>query len=225
MVNYDPLARLPSSKELPDSDDTPVDNQLQKSIPDLLRSVLAMAWADSMDWFFGIRMGIYYDPNLPAIVPDAFLSLGVKRFYDENLRPSYVLWEENKLPILVLEVVSHIDRGEYSTKKAEYARLGFLYYVVYNPFRDENSRLEVYKLVNNAYELHDSNPVWLPEIGLGIGMERGTYLGIPREWLYWYDRQGQRLLTPQEQAQQAERRAQLLAERLRSLGIDPDSLT
>jgi hypothetical protein len=53
-------------------------------------------------------------------------------------------------------------------------------------------------------------------------MEQGTYLGIPREWLYWYDHQGQRLLTPQEQAQQAERRVQLLAERLRSLGVDPD---
>ncbi|PHJ62037.1 hypothetical protein VF14_07450 [Nostoc linckia z18] len=229
MVNYELSVRLPSSKELPDSDDTPVDNQLQKSIPDLLRSVLAMAWADSMDWFFGIRMGIYYDPNLPAIVPDGFLSLGVERFYDENLRPSYVLWEEKKLPILVLEVVSHIDRGEYSTKKAEYARLGFLYYVIYNPFRDENSRLEVYKLVNNAYEFQDGNPVWLPEIGLVIGIERGTYLGIPREWMYWYNQQGQRFLTPEEKekfaeqkAQQAEQKTQFLAELLRSLGIDPD---
>ncbi|MDZ8186018.1 MAG: Uma2 family endonuclease [Nostoc sp. ChiSLP02] len=238
MVNYDPSARLPSSKELPDSDDTPVDNQLQKSIPDLLRSVLAITWADSMDWFFGIRMGIYYDPNLPAIVPDAFLSLGVKRFYDENLRPSYVLWEEKKLPILVLEVVSHIDRGEYSSKKVEYAKLGFLYYVVYNPFRCDKTPLEVYKLVNNAYELHDGNPVWLPEIGLGIGIERGTYLGIPREWIYWYNQQGQRFLTPEEKeklaeqkaqqaeqkAQQAQQETQLLRERLRSLGIDPDSL-
>ncbi|MEH2416744.1 Uma2 family endonuclease [Nostoc sp.] len=224
MVNYDPSARLPSSKELPDSDDTPVDNQLQKSIPDLLRSVLAIAWAERMDWFFGIRMGIYYDPGLPAIVPDAFLSLDVKRFYDENLRPSYVLWEEKKLPILVLEVVSQIDCGEYSTKKAEYAKLGFLYYVVYNPFRCDKPRLEVYKLVQNAYELHDGDRVWLPEIGLGIGMEQGTCLGIGREWLYWYNQQGQRFLTPQEQAKLAQQCAQLLAERLRSLGVDPDSL-
>ncbi|MFN6564403.1 MAG: Uma2 family endonuclease [Nostoc sp. ChiSLP01] len=222
MVNYDPSACLPSSKELPDSDDTPVDNQLQKSIHDLLRSVLAITWADSMDWFFGIRMGIYYDPNLPAIVPDAFLSLGVKRFYDENLRPSYVLWEEKKLPILVLEVVSQIDRGEYSTKKVEYAKLGFLYYVIYNPFRCDQPRLEVYKLVNNVYELLNGDRVWLPEIGLAIGTEWGTYLGIPREWLYWYKQQGKRLLTPEEdkklaqqEAQQAKQEAQLLREKLR----------
>ena len=131
-----------------------------------------------------------------------------------------------------MEVVSQTYRGEYSTKKTEYARLGFLYYVVYNPFRRRKPRLEVYKLVNNAYELDDDNPVWLPEIGLEIGIERGTYLGILREWLYWYDQQGQRLLTPEEQAklaqqqtQQAQQRAQLLAQRLRSLGVDPDSLT
>ncbi|MCF4969462.1 Uma2 family endonuclease [Nostoc sp. CMAA1605] len=225
MLNYNPLACLPSSKELPDSDDTPVDNQLQKSIPDLLRSILAMAWEDSMDWFFGIRMGIYYDPDLAAMVPDGFLSLGVKRFYDENLRPSYVLWEEKKLPVLVLEVVSQTYRGEYSTKKADYAKLGILYYVVYNPLRRRKPRLEVYKLVNNVYELCDGNPIWLPEIGLGIGIEQGTYLGITREWMYWYNQEGQRLLTPEEQAQQAQQRAELLAERLRSLGIDPDSLT
>jgi hypothetical protein len=109
--------------------------------------------------------------------------------------------------------------------------LGFLYYVVYNLFRRRKPRLEVYKLVNNAYELHDGDRVWLPEIGLAIGIERGTYLGIPREWLYWYDEQGERFLTPEEQmkqaqqqAQQAQQRAQLLAERLRSLGVDPDSL-
>ncbi|WP_445637665.1 Putative restriction endonuclease domain-containing protein [Nostoc sp. DSM 114161] len=246
MLNYDPLACLPSSEELPDSDDTPVDNELQDLIPGLLKAILAIAWAERMDWFFGVDMGIYYDPDLPAIVPDGFLSLGVERFYDENLRPSYVLWEEKILPILVLEVVSQTYRGEYSTKKAEYAKLGILYYVVYNPFRRRKPRLEVYKLVNNTYELHNGNPVWLPEIGLGIGIERGIYLGIPREWMYWYSQQGQRFLTPEEdrklalqeaqqakqqaqqaeqEAQQAKQQAQLLRERLRSLGIDPDSLT
>ncbi|PHJ58861.1 hypothetical protein VF14_06135 [Nostoc linckia z18] len=232
MLEYNPLACLPSSEELPDSDDTPVDNELQDLIPGLLKAILAIAWPERMDWFFGVDMGIYYDPDLPAIVPDGFLSLGVERFYDENLRPSYVLWEEKKVPILVLEVVSQKYRGEYSTKKIEYAKLGILYYVVYNPFRRRKRPLEVYKLVNNIYELHDGNPVWLPEIGLGIGIERGTYLGIPREWVYWYNQQGQRFLTPEEdrklaqqQAQQAQQEVQLLRERLRSLGIDPDSLT
>jgi len=57
--------------------------------------------------------------------------------------------------------------------------------------------------------------------------------------MYWYNQEGQRFLTPEEdrklaqqeaqqakqEAQQAKQEAKLLRERLRSLGIDPDSLT
>jgi Uma2 family endonuclease len=80
MLQYNPLHCLPSSEELPGSDDTPVDNQLQHLIPGLLEAILALVWADRMDWYFGVDMGIYYDPDEPAIVPDGFLSLGVERF-------------------------------------------------------------------------------------------------------------------------------------------------
>lgn len=217
MLEYNPLSCFPSSEELPDSDDIPVDNELQDLIPSLLKAVLAMAWSERMDWFFGVDMGVYYDPNLPAIVPDGFLSLGVERYWDENLRLSYAIWEEEQVPILALEVVSQTYRGEYSTKKNEYAKLEVLYYVVYNPSRRRKARLEVYKLVNGEYQLLLGNPIWLPEIGLGIGIERGIYQGITREWLYWYKEDGKRLLTPEE-------RADKLAEKLRSLGVDPDNI-
>ncbi|MBW4606938.1 MAG: Uma2 family endonuclease [Hassallia sp. WJT32-NPBG1] len=217
MLQYDPLDCLPSAEDLPDSDDTPVDNELQNLISGLLKAILAFVWADRMDWFFGVDMGIYYDPDQPAIVPDGFLSLGVERIFDENLRLSYLLWEEQRVPTMVLEVVSHKRRGEYSTKKEFYAQLEVLYYVVYNPQRRRKASLEVYRLVNGKYQLQPGNPVWLPEIGLGIGSARGTYQGITREWLYWYNEQGKRLLTPEE-------RVKVLAERLKSLGVDPDSL-
>ncbi len=51
-------------------------------------------------------MGIYNSPELPQIVPDAFLRLGVDRCYDEELRPNYVLWDEEIVTIFLLEVVS-----------------------------------------------------------------------------------------------------------------------
>ncbi|BAY99089.1 hypothetical protein NIES37_30680 [Tolypothrix tenuis PCC 7101] len=243
MLNYNLPRYLPSAEELPDSDDTSVDNELQELIPGLLKAILLILWSERMDWFFGVDMGIYYHPDEPPIVPDGFLSLGVERFYDEELRPSYVLWEENILPILVLEVVSQTYRKEYTAKLQQYAELGVLYYVIYAPRRRRKARLEVYKLVNGTYELQTGNPIWLPEIGLGIGCERGNYSGVTREWMYWYDEQGKRYPTPKEQiqqevqraqqaeqmaqqaeqrAQQAEQRAQQLAERLRALGIDPD---
>lgn len=240
MLNYNPLHCLPSSEELPDSDDTAVDNELQNLIPGLLKTILALVWCDRWDWFFGVDMGIYYHPDKPAIVPDGFLSLGVKRFIDEDLRLSYVLWEENKLPILALEVVSQIYREEYNIKKEFYAKdLGLLYYVVYSPLRRKKSPLEVYRLVDGEYILMSGNPVWLPEIGLGIGRERGIYQGIVREWLYWYDEEGQRLLTPEERIREAEERAafeeqqrvaaeqqvKMLIERLNALGVDPETLS
>ncbi len=231
MLQYNLPRNLPSADELPDSDETPVDNELQELIPGLLKAILLILWSSRMDWFFGIDMGIYYHPDKPAIVPDAFLSLGVERFYDEELRPSYVVWDENVMPLFVLEVVSQNYRQEYSTKLEEYQALGVLYYVIYSSRRRRKPRLEVHKLVNGKYELQSGNPVWMPEIGLGIGCERGNYSGVTREWLYWYDADSKRYLTPEEQvkqeaqrAEQLDRRAQQLAQRLRELGVDPDNL-
>jgi Uma2 family endonuclease len=224
MLKYESQMLLPSAEDLPDSDDTPVDNELQDLIPSLLKAVLAMAWPDRMDWFFGVDMGIYYDPETPPIVPDGFFSLGVQRIIDQDLRLSYVLWEEKTVPIFVLEVVSQTQRVEHSSKKKIYAEMGVLYYAVYSPHRRRKPPLEVARLVDGSYILQQGSPIWMPEIGLGIGREQGTYQGITREWLYWYDQLGQRLLTPEERTRQAEQRAHRLAEELRRRGIDPDSL-
>jgi Uma2 family endonuclease len=209
MYFYDSRQCLPSSEELPDSDDTPVDNELQDMMPGLLKLILAQIWANRMDWFFGVDMGIYYDPDVPAIVPDGFLSLGVERIVDEELRLSYVLWEENNIPpIFVLEVVSKKYRGEYSRKKHLYADLGVLYYAVYSSHRKKKTPLEIYKLVDGEYQLLNGYPLWMPELQLGLGRGRGSYLGITREWLYWYDEQGVRYLSPEETAEQERQRAE-----------------
>lgn len=225
--HYDPLDCLPSAAELPDSNDTPVDNELQNLIPNLLEVLLAIAWSERTDWFFGVDMGIYYAPGVPALVPDGFLSLGVERFVGEEGRLSYVFWEENIPPTFALEVVSKTDGGEYEQKKLDYARLGILYYAIYLPdrrYRRRRQPLEVYRLVNGTYVLQPGDRVWMPEVGLAIGRERGTYLGWEREWLYWYDGEGRRLQTPEEMAMQERERAERLAERLRQLGIDPEAL-
>jgi Uma2 family endonuclease len=240
MLKYvEPLDWLPTAEDLPDSDDTPVDNELQELIPTLLKLILGQIWADRQDWFCGIDMGLYFSPDEPPVVPDAFLSLGVQRVKSENLRLSYVLWEEQGImPQLVLEVVSKKYRAEYSTKKALYEQLGVLYYVIYNPRRRRLPTLEVHKLIQGKYVPIIGNPVWLPEIGLGIGKSRQVYQSITRDWLFWYDEAGSRYPTPQEEAQQqseeaqqqkqradrAEVRAQQLADRLRELGVDPDRL-
>ncbi|MEA5464488.1 Uma2 family endonuclease [Leptothoe sp. PORK10 BA2] len=251
VLQYDPKQQcLPSSAELPDSDDTPVDNELQNLVPNLLASTLALAWAAREDWFFGVDMGIYFAPKQPAIVPDGFLSLGVERFVDpQQGRLSYVLWEEdNIVPRLALEVVSKTYGGEYELKQERYIDLGIRYYAVYSPTqrrRRDRDPLEVYELVDGAYQRLWDEPVWLPEIGLGLGRAQGTHQGWEREWLYWYDAQGNKLATPEEaaiqaqaqadqaqaqadqaqaQADQAQAQVDRLAAKLRELGIDPNQV-
>ena len=219
MVQYNPLQYLPTAEELPDSDDTPVDNELQILIPTLLRAILALVWADRMDWFLGANMGVYYDPDKSAIVPDGFLSLGVQRFKQGGkLRLSYVIWQEhNIVPQWVLEVVSKTPGGEYDDKMAKYAEIGVLYYVIYNPDywqRDKHDPFEVYRLINKAYVRQSSQRVWMPEVGLGIGCEQGSHEGCTREWLYWYNQQGDRLKTPANAIEQERQRAQQAQQQL-----------
>ena len=173
-----------------------MNNELQEIIPSLLKSILQILWADRMDWFFGIHLDIYTHPDQPVIVPDGFLSLNVARFYDEDLRPRYELWEEEVPPILVIEVVSSWLGKEYTSKLDRYEQMRVLYYVIYNPKRRRKAKLEIYKLIDGQYELQTANPLWMPEIGLGIGCERANYGALMREWLYWYDENDLRYPTP-----------------------------
>jgi len=63
--------RLPTATDLPHSDETPVDNQLQDEIPQLLKAILQRLWSDLQNWFFAVDRALYYNPDEPAIVPDA----------------------------------------------------------------------------------------------------------------------------------------------------------
>ncbi|MEH1966125.1 Uma2 family endonuclease [Nostoc sp.] len=204
--------QLPSSAELPCSDDTPVDNEDQNFIPNLLLFLLQYIWANRNDWFFSVDMGVYHTTGvspLVPIVPDGFLSLGVERRKEGKSRKSYVVWEENNIvPILALEIVSLTSDGEYDKKLDIYAKLGVLYYIIYNPEywqRDRHQPFEVYRLVDGSYQLQIGEPFWMPEIGLGIGRSQYVSGNIQRQVLYWYDQQGKRYQTPEEQLELAQK--------------------
>jgi Uma2 family endonuclease len=243
---------LPTGEELPCSDDIPVDNENQNLLPNILLFLLEFIWRDRQDWFFAVDMGLYHttgaSPRVP-VVPDGFLCLGVPRWKPSGWRDSYVMWEEdNVAPMLCLEVVSKTKGKEYAQKVETYRRLGVLYYVILNlrfHQRDGHPPLEVYKLVDGHYELQSGEPVWMPEIGLGIGRCVMSSDPLQRQVLGWFDEQGVRYLSPEEQvdrerqAADRERRAkeeveqQMIQEQqsrerleayLRSQGIDPDQI-
>lgn len=83
-----------------------------------------------------------------------------------------------------------------------------------------------------------SEVVWIPEINLAIGTGQGNYQGWEREWLYWYDNQGNRYPSLEEQAEAAQQQAEAaqqqasqseqnlrsLVAKLQERGIDPNTL-
>jgi Uma2 family endonuclease len=235
------LQHLPSTDELPCSDDTPVDNEDQNLLPNILLFVLRTIWAERMDWYFGVDMAVYHttseDPTIP-VVPDAFLSLGVERKRRSKSRKSYAVWEEaGVVPILVLEMVSQPLRGEYDEKMDTYAKLGVLYYVVYNPDnwgqkrQQKHQSFEVYKLVDNMYHLQQGESYWMPEVELDVGRCQMMSDNLLQEQLAWFDETSDRYPTAEERATAEQQRAdaerqqkERLAERLRALGEDPDQL-
>lgn len=235
-----PLSRLPSTTELPCSDDTPVDNEEQNLLPNLLLLALASLWAERMDWFFGVDMAVYHTTGISTkvpVVPDAFLSVGVARQKADKPRGrlSYAVWEEDGVvPTLAIELVSQAPGKEYNEKLEIYQRLGVLYYLVYNPLhwqRDRHQPFELYKLEAGKYRPQLGEPFWMPEVGLGIGRAMQLVGGIEREVLLWHDQQGQPYPLPEEevrelrsQRNEAQQRADRLAEYVRSLGLDPDNL-
>jgi Uma2 family endonuclease len=232
-LSQSPRQNLPSTTELPCSDDTPVDNELQNLLPNLLLLLLTYLWDERQDWFFGVNMAVYHETGenvrIP-VVPDGFLSMKVARFKDGQLRRSYAVWEENEIvPILTLEIVSNQYGGEYDEKMAIYANLGVLYYVIYNPEfwrRDLHQPFEVYKLEHGVYQLQTGDPYWMPEVGLGIGCYQDIRGGRPQEILTWYNEQGNHHLSEAEQERQEKEKERQARERLETLlrarGIDPN---
>jgi Uma2 family endonuclease len=214
------LKRLPTSAELLSSDDTPVDNEDQNLLPNILLFLLNTIWPERTDWYFGVDMGVYHEtggkPRVP-VVPDGFLSLGVEHTKQGQSRRSYVVWEEGGIvPILTLEIVSQEPGREYTDKLEIYQRLGVLYYVIFNPEfwqRDQHQPFELYKLIDGQYQLQGGEPYWMPEVGLGIGRCQQVFRLRLREQLAWFDAKGDRYLTAEERAKAERQRAETAHQR------------
>jgi Uma2 family endonuclease len=211
---------LPTADELPCSDGAAVDSELQELIPGLLKAILLDIWRDRTNWLFSIDMAFHYHPDKPHIAPDGLLSLGVAQAAGEDMRSSFVLWEENVLPLFALEIVSKTLGGENTTKFDIYQEVGILYYLIYAPLRKRKAKFQLYKLIDGKYVLQSNGqqPYWMTEIGLAIGAERQIFSSSQREWLYWYDENNARYFNPIERADSEALRAK--AEALRAKTAD-----
>ncbi|MBN9419823.1 hypothetical protein ABS71_16230 [bacterium SCN 62-11] len=223
----------PDVSHLITEDDTPLDNFFQDKQATLLTDALNASWPEGRPFVSAADVGIFATNYEPPVVPDVLLSTGVsfaEEIHDKDKR-SYYLWLFGKPPEIVIEVVSNKIGGEDEEKLARYARIKVPYYLVFDPYQHLTNRpLRIRQLSGASYV--DKIDHWFPEVGLGVCIWRGEYDGMQANWLRWCDRSGSPLLTGVERARQAEQRAdtesarrRLLEEKLRELGVDPDSLT
>jgi hypothetical protein len=167
--------------------------------------------------------------------PDVFIVLGVTK----RERKCWVVWEEEKAPDVVIELLSdstaHQDKGE---KKQIYQdKLRVPEYFWYDPFNPDD--WAGFFLNDGRYESlpsGDRGEMVSERLGLALVRWAGEYRGVNTVWLRWTTVEGELLATPQElteeaqqraeeaqqRAEEAQQRAEQLAARLRELGIDPE---
>ncbi len=244
-----PRETLPTMYDLPSEnpEEPGLPDEFHDFQPELLRLTFRPPTHAPEQVFTASDMNLYYDVRYPNWYkrPDWFGVVGVPRLYDGgNLRLSYVMWQEGVSPFVVVELLSpgteaedlgqtEREDDEPPTKWQVYEQiLRVPYYVTFSRYTD---RLQVFTLQAGRYqELGlDAPKVWMPEIGLGLGLWQGEYAGLNRLWLRWHDSYGHWIPTEAEQerqraeqerqrAEQERQRAERLAERLRALGVNPD---
>lgn len=229
-----PQALLPTMYDLPseDPEDSGLPDEFHLLQPELLRLTFQPSTYSAEEIFAASDLNLYYDPRHPQWYkrPDWFGVVGVPRLYDgEELRLSYVMWQEGVTPLAVVELASpgtededlgrrlrSVDRPPNKWTVYEQI-LRVPYYFLFNRYTDE---FQAFGLVMTQYQPLDlgTQGVWLPEVGLGLGLWFGRYQGIERQWLRWYDEGGRWLPTPAEaefaRAEQEKQRAE--AEKFRA---------
>lgn len=223
---WDP-ALSPDLDQLVTEDGKPVDNIYVERQYGLLRDPLYVSWkppGENRTMVVVANVGWFFQEKQPGLAPDLLLSLDVD-LPDPRSKEgrSYIQWVLGKPPDLAIEIVSDRTGGEEGYKMDRYARQGLSFYVIYDPDMHLSEEvLRVFELRGRRYKAISAN--WIEELGLGLTLWEGTYLGAKQTWLRWCDKEGKVLATPEESRDAERSRADRLAAKLRELGVDPDAL-
>ncbi|MBW4601407.1 MAG: Uma2 family endonuclease [Calothrix sp. FI2-JRJ7] len=237
LLIQDDCSYVPDANQLVTEDDTPVDNfaSVQQ------RLLVGSSYSSLQNQIFlaSANVGIYYADSKPPIVPDVFLSLDVQvptNWWEKQNR-CYMVWKFGKPPEVAIEIVSNKEGDELGEKLKIYQRMRVSYYIVYDPTKQLGDKeLYIYEL--RAMRYFETSDTWLDQVKLGVTLWDGQFEGRQDTWLRWCYQDGTVLPTGDERAQVAEQRAQdaeqraslsdqraqALAQKLREMGIDPDTL-
>ncbi len=156
-------------------------------------------------------VGIFYDQKQDPLMPDAFLSLGVRTpyYWKQKQHRYYSVREFGKVPDVCIEIVSNTVGQELTSKKDNYARIGVPYYAVYDPLRQlqgkkelDGELLKVWRLTEGKY-IALSEPFCLETVGLGLALWKRKIYEQLVIWLRWYDEDGYIVHTAAEELQEA----------------------
>jgi Uma2 family endonuclease len=241
---------LPTMYDLPSEhpEDTGLPDEFHRLQAEILTQTFQPATYPADRVFVASDMNIYYDPQNTGYYkrPDWFGVVDVPNKVGGDGWSSYVRWEQLHAPTIIVELLSPrtLDsdqgltaRGGTPPSKWEVyeSLLRVPYYVLFDKL---TNNFRMFELQGTAYEELFQERLWIEALGIGLGVWEGTYSRDNRLWLRWYDAEENWIPTIEELKQQAEereqverqgrleaeQRANLLAERLRALGIDPDSL-
>ena len=215
---------LPTMYDLPSEslEEPGLPDRFHQLQPDLLSKTCQPPDYPQQNYLMAQELNLYYDIKHTNWYkrPDWFLVLGVElERRQEDLRLSYVTWQEEVNPFLVVELLSPGTQAEDlgqtrgsadlpPTKWDVYEQiLQIPYYVVYDRYEND---FRGFSLQGNRYRPLDvsTGRLWLEELGLGLGLWEGSYQLVRGLWLRFYDRQDNWIATPSEQTQREQQRAE-----------------
>jgi Uma2 family endonuclease len=220
-----------------DSDEPQMETFVHMETVTLLLVSLFWLWRDRQDFFAAGNLTIYYSPTQLKSQdfrgPDFFVVLGTHR---EPPRKSWVVWDEGgKYPNVIVEALSsstaEVDRG---LKKQIYQDV--FHTPEYFLFDPESHELAGYRLDAGKYQPIAPDPagrLQSKELDLLLGVHEGhlrfflpsgELVPIANELGLRAEAEAERADRAEQRAESAEQRERLYADRLRALGIDPDSL-
>jgi len=220
-------------------EDEPVENTGQPILAGALRESLEISGFIQPQMLIASNFGLCATVNGQLIIkaPDWIYVPSVKEV--QSNRKSYTPILEGEIPLIVMEILSDTDGGEYSVKRTYPPGRWFFYeqilqVPIYIIFAPDGGLLEYYQLENGRYELKlpdENGRHWIDGMGLYLGTWQGTKEAHTGYWLRWWDQDGNLLAWAVEQIEQERQRAEQerqqkerLIAYLQSQGIDPNNL-
>ena len=246
-------ALMPDCRELL-SDEPEMESSLHYTQLLILVTCLEWLWRDREDFFIGANLSIYYSrqqlKNRDFRGPDFFLVKDTEK----RPRLSWVIWEEDgKYPNVIIELLSDstakVDKGLKKQLYQNQFRTPEYFW-----FSPNTLELVGWRLTDSEYKsipASENGWYWSQELGLYLGLfenmlryfsVEGKLIPTPEEANLEEIKQAeiarqsaevehkraesehQKAEFERQRADEAENKAAILAQKLRELGVEPDSL-